>query len=238
MSQEPSPVRTRQRPRRLQVEEVKHLPPPTAEEEAEYMLPSEGDGYEFRNDPLPESVPARIRRLAKNSHGAAREEVMRWMAPFILQRSPSTQIAEIFDISISTVARWKKQYRETVRREIVGKSPIEHFTEATDRIEVYRRWLFGQLTAANPGVNKVHVAKALIDLEKTQLLLNTGYGAAGQSTLEIARNEQGGIETPEQMLLSVMKDFAGEFSDMRDMDKDELASILEEMQEEKNAVGR
>ena len=129
--------------RRLQIDENA---PEDAAPPSEDFIPGENEFYEYNEGNLSGTLPLRIRQLARHTKGAAKEEVLRWMAPMILSGATAIQIGQIFNISTATSYRWRSAYMEMVRKKTVELEPVDAYSAQKDRIDTMRRYVFTQIT--------------------------------------------------------------------------------------------
>lgn len=136
-------ARSRARRRQLQIEDGAEA---QTQEPVEDFIPGSTEFYEYNEGNLSGTLPLRIRQLARHTKGAAKEEVLRWMAPMILSGATAIQLAQIFNISTATAYRWRVAYREMVRKQTVELEPVDAYSAQKDRIDTMRRYVFTQIT--------------------------------------------------------------------------------------------
>lgn len=221
------PSRMRQRPQRQVVVDPETPPPP----------PPPPEGFDIGEDerfergagnPLPGAVPERIRILARAMGTAAHHsEVVKYLAPFIYRQATDVEIAEAFDISVRSVNRWRHRFKDAIRSRFAEKDIIDHWAEAKGRVSLIQSVLLRDMEATEtvagetPGDRirlRAGVIKAIIETEKMNLLIDTGYGRGDAAWLEANRTKQaalgGGEARPVDLVLEGVRSFMHRMADI------------------------
>jgi hypothetical protein len=226
------PVRVRVRPRPprqviIDPETPREPPPPEP-----FMTTGLNDRFEFAGNPLPSDPNAQITEIAKYSRGAAVEDRHRLLRPLMARNATPTEIARLFGCSIMTADRWKREYRQWVRKNAIAVDPLQEYAEHMDRLSLMANAAWNELMrpqgegeTLSQTSRRTRVLRILNELERTRVAINQAYGVAYDGVLEkekLKNGEESGGET----LIEMVKGFADMFVMSDNASLDDIADVV------------
>lgn len=233
--------RTRNRAARHVVVEPEAPPPPPPPPEGFDI--GETETFEYRDgSQLGGTIPQRIRILARATGTRAHHaEVMKYLAPLIYKNASDIEIAEAFDISVHSVSRWRSRFKETIRAQFSDRDLRDHWVEAKGRVEFVRGVLYDDIVrTARLGVEgqglalamrmRAGIVRAILEVERVSLLIDTGYGRGDAQWLEANRQKAAASRntdgSPDDRLFAATSDFMAEIEALSTMSLDDLEALV------------